>query len=187
MEKPGRDPEIDAVMKQAFIDTELRHTASELWVPTDKPHSFTFDHSAAGRKLNALLPPNQHVQDASQLVIDVQDISRRMHHALYAAVGDYKFTSAAEFTIFDPQEAGHLKNPGVSYMLGEVDGSAHSSGVMSYRDFYEFMQRAGICEKASPAQRLGRCVLDGIGAWMEDEAKIRGATRYPHPPSFGAW
>lgn len=186
MEKPGRDPEIDGIVKHAFIETELRHTATELWTPTDKPYTFTFDQSAAGRRLDALLPPSEHVQDAPQLVVAVRDISRRMHHALHTAVGDYNFTTAAEFTVFNPQEARHLKSPGVSYTLGEVEGSAHSSGVMSYREFYEFMQRAGICEKASPVQRMGRWVLDGMAMWMEDEARVHGALPNRRPP-FSAW
>lgn len=174
-------------MKHAIIDTDLRHTAAELWRPTDKPFTFTYDHSAAGRKLDALLPPAQHIQDAPQLVVAVRDVSRRMHHALHAAVGDYPYTSAAEFTVFDPQEAGSLKSPGVVYTLGESAGEPHSSGAMTYPEFYEFMQRAGLCEKASPAQRVGRWVLDGVNTWIEDEGKISDASAHRHPPMFGAW
>jgi hypothetical protein len=182
------NPETHPIVTHAFIDTDLRYAARELWQPANEPHHYTFARSASGRQLTANLPVSEHVQDAPQLTIAITDPSIRMHRAMRAIIGPYQFTSAVQFTVFEPQEAAYLKHKGVNFSLGiNHEVVPDTQGTMTYIEFHQFMQQAGICERATAGQRLGRWVLDGINGWIDDEARLADGSDDRRPPMFGAW
>jgi hypothetical protein len=169
----------------AFVAAELHSAAQRLWIQGPRPGTYRYDLSAAGLELAATLPEPQTIHEAQEgprLTVAIRNPSHRLRSALKRALDDnYRYGDQVVFAVLDPQEAAFARHPGVRCCIFDrYAQSGHDQehttptydGDLTYEGFETLAEQGGICEKASPSQRLGRWVLSGIDTWLQAEEQI---------------